>query len=104
MVKAVLGLTLLFLLASSAFPAAPVKKPPNWQELSPQQQMVLAPLSDSWDNYTTRRRRTMLDIAERYPDMSPDDQAKIQKRIQRWVKLSQEELGAIRESAKKSHI
>lgn len=101
MVKAVLGLAFWFLLASSVFPAAPVKKPPDWRDLSPQQQSVLAPLSDNWDSYTTRRRKTMLDIANLYPNMSPEDQAKVQKRIQRWVKLSQEERGAIRESAKK---
>ncbi len=101
MVKAVLGLAFWFLIASSGWSAAPPKKLPNWQELSPQQQSVLAPLSENWDKYTARRKKTMLDIADRYAAMSPDDQSKVQRRIQRWVKLSQEERGAIRESAKK---
>jgi hypothetical protein len=101
MVKAVLGLALWLLLASTAFPASPAKKLPNWQELSPQQQSVLAPLSADWDSYISRRKKTMLDIADKYAGMSPEDQAKVQRRMQRWVKLSQEERGAIRESAKK---
>jgi hypothetical protein len=101
MVKAVLGLAFWLLIASTCFSAAPPRKLPNWQELSPQQQSVLSPLSANWDQYTARRKKTMLDIANRYSGMSPEDQAKVQRRIQRWVKLSQEERGAIRESAKK---
>ena len=101
MVKAVLGLALWLLVASSAFSAAPATKLPNWQELTPEQQTVLAPLSANWDSYTSRRKKTMLDIANRYSGMAPEDQAKVQRRMQLWVKLSQEERGVIRESAKK---
>ena len=100
MVKTLLGLALWILLVFSSYAATPARKLPSWQELSPQQQSILAPLAGKWNTFNARRKRTLLDVANRYPGMSPNDQLKVERRIQRWVKLTQKEHGMIRERAK----
>ena len=70
------------------------KKPrrPAWSELTPAQQKVLAPLQPEWDQLdTTRGARNGSTIADRYPTMKPDQQQRLQKRMQEWAKLTPEE-------------
>ena len=101
MAKALLGIAVWLLLALPVAAASPSKKPPMWQELSVEQKAVLTPLSSVWDGFTTARKNMWIDIAARYPGMNADDQAKVQRRMQRWVKLSQEERRTVRENFKK---
>ena len=101
MVKALLGLAFWLLLAMTVSAATPAKKLPAWQELSVEQQAVLAPLSSGWDGFNSQRKKMWIDIATRYPGMTAEDQAKVQRRMQRWVKLSQEERTTVRENYKK---
>ncbi|OGA02116.1 MAG: hypothetical protein A3H35_09840 [Betaproteobacteria bacterium RIFCSPLOWO2_02_FULL_62_17] len=89
------------LLAFSVSAAAPAKKQPVWQELTVEQQEVLAPLASGWNGFSSRRKKMWIDIATRYPGMAEEDQAKVQRRMQRWVKLSQEERTTVRENFKK---
>ena len=101
MAKALFGLAFWLLLALPVSAAAPSKKLPSWQELSVEQQAVLAPLSSGWDVFSSQRKKMWIDIAARYPSMAAEDQAKVQRRMQRWVKLSQEERRTVRENFKK---
>jgi Protein of unknown function (DUF3106) len=72
--------------SESAKPARPL-----WSELSPQQQHILGPLAADWENLDTVRRKKWVTIANRYPKMKPDQQQRLQERMQAWAKLTPEE-------------
>lgn len=61
---------------------------PLWSELSPKQQAVLAPLAADWDKLDTTRRKKWVTIANRYPKMKPDEQQRLQSRMQDWANLT----------------
>jgi hypothetical protein len=73
---------------------------PTWIELSPEQRQVLAPLQDDWENLERERRLKWIGIAKRYPKMKPDEQARMQRRMQAWTKLTPEQRRQARESYK----
>lgn len=70
---------------------------PSWAELSAVQQHILAPLRQEWDTLEPDRKRTWLGIAKRYPKMTPEGQARVQKRMQTWAKLTPEQRQLARE-------
>jgi hypothetical protein len=77
---------------------APVR--PTWAELNADQQQVLAPLKDDWVNLQVERRKKWIGIAKRYPSMKPEEQARVQRRMQAWAKLTPEQRRQARESYK----
>lgn len=93
--------------AAAQAPAPPqAKKPkstqrapstPSWAELSAVQQHILAPLREEWDILEPDRKKTWLGIAKRYPKMTPEGQARVQKRMQAWAKLTPEQRRLARE-------
>ncbi len=101
MAKALLVLALWVCIPLSAALAAAPKKPPTWAELKPEQQQILAPLAYEWDHHDPARKRKWLGNAKRYPKMKPDAQARAQKRMQAWVRLTPAERRAARERYKK---
>lgn len=102
MAKALLAIALSLIFASSSVLAAgPKKKQPSWDELSREQQQVLAPLAPDWNNFSARRKRKWLGIAERYPVMEPLEQAKVQRKMRPWSKLTPEQRRAARKRFKK---
>ena len=48
---------------------------PKWDELTPVQQRILAPLQPAWESSGELHRRKWLQIAERYPKFSPAEQS-----------------------------
>jgi hypothetical protein len=58
---------------------------------------VLAPLKDDWPNLEGSRKRKWIGIANSYPGMQPEEQARIQRRMRDWAALSREERDAARE-------
>jgi len=64
--------------------------------LASEQQQILAPLSDDWDNFEPQRKRNWIGIAKRYPNMKPDEQVRVQRRMQAWAKLTPKERDAAR--------
>jgi len=70
---------------------------PAWSQLKPEQQRVLAPLKDDWPNLEAFRKRKWIGIANSYPRMQPDEQARVQRRMRDWAALSREERDAARE-------
>ncbi len=101
MAKALFAIALWLCISFSAFAAAPQKKQPNWAELPPGQQEVLAPLASEWDQLEPQRKRKWIGIAKRYPTMKADEQARVQKRMQDWAKLTPAQRNAARERYKK---
>jgi hypothetical protein len=70
---------------------------PNWVELSPQKQQILAPLAADWNRLESWRRKKWLEIAERYPRLGAEEQARIQGRMRAWAALTPEQRKAARE-------
>lgn len=71
---------------------------PAWAELPAEQQQVLAPLKTDWDSLEPERKRKWLGIAKRYPKMKPEAQARVQRRMQDWVKLTPQQRKQAREN------
>src|SRR5258708_19914729 len=91
MATALFALALWICTSPSVLAATPQKKPPTWGELTQEQQQILAPLAVDWDNLEPERKRNWIGIAKRYPKMKPDEQARVQRRMQAWAKLTPKE-------------
>lgn len=99
---AVLAIALLLGFLSSGHGAVvPVLAQPTWAELTLEQKQVLAPLAAEWNALEVYRQKKWLGIAQRYSGLTPDEQARVQRRMKAWVKLSPEERKAARERFKK---
>ena len=93
-------------------PAKPAAKPPAkavakkavvrpaWAELTSGQQEVLAPLKPEWDRLDRDRRMKWVGIAKRYPTMKPEQQTRVQRRMEAWVRLTPEQRRQARENYK----
>ena len=80
--------------------AAPQKSKPAWAELTASQQQILDPLKADWDELNSSRRATWVGIANRYPTMKPEEQKRVQERMQSWAKLTPEQRRVARERYK----
>lgn len=102
MAKALATLTLgLFIALVTSFAAAAEKKQPDWSQLTPAQQQILAPLASDWNNFDNKRRRKWLLTAKRYPKMKPEQQQRLQKQMRHWAELTPEQRRIARENYKK---
>ncbi|MCG6876902.1 MAG: DUF3106 domain-containing protein [Betaproteobacteria bacterium] len=96
MAKALVGLAVWLLVAVPAFSAGPAKKNPTWEQLTPQQQKILAPIQREWNQFDAKRKQKWLRMAKRYPKMSSSEQERLQQRMKEWVSLTPEERSAAR--------
>jgi len=64
---------------------------PGWTSLTPDQRSILAPLQSDWASIDAARKAKWLDLAARYPKMSPGDQQRIQARMSEWARMSPQE-------------
>jgi hypothetical protein len=100
------GLILCCLLATTGWAATSspslIATPPQpkWSELTVQQKIVLAPLSDDWDSLVYYRQKKWLSIVARFPTMTPEEQHRVQGQMQKWGKLSSEQRQLAREKFK----
>lgn len=94
---AVLAISLALTLPAHAGAAAASLAQPSWAELNPQQRQILEPLAGEWDQLENYRRKKWVGIAQRYPTMTPEEQARIRRRMTAWVHLSPEERKLARE-------
>ncbi|MDP3621463.1 MAG: DUF3106 domain-containing protein [Polynucleobacter sp.] len=81
-------------LAQNAPPTAAVsaaKHSGNWENLSPVQQRILAPLEEDWSYLSNERRQKWIQVANLYPKMKTVDQERLQLRMNDWAKLSQKD-------------
>jgi len=99
--KALAALTLGLCIALSSLASAAGKKQPDWSQLTPGQQQILAPLASDWNNFDPIRRRKWLLTAKRYPKMKPDQQQRLQAKMRRWAELTPEQRRIARENYKK---
>ncbi len=99
--RAIVALFTAFLLASAGAAAQQAAPSPLWQQLSAAQRDVLAPLGGDWNNLDDERRRKWLNLAARYPSMTPDEQARMRARMSYWASLSPKERVEARERYKR---
>ena len=87
---------------------APVPPPPfavtagraeagvRWQSLTPAQRQALAPLERDWSGIDAQRKQKWLQIADRYPSLPPQEQARIAERMNEWARLTPAQRGEMR--------
>jgi len=71
---------------------------PQWSELTIEQKTILAPLSDDWDAMEYHRQKKWLGITRRFPNMTPEEQRRVQTQMQDWGKLAPEARRLAREN------
>lgn len=101
MAKALAALMLGLCLALSNLATAADKKQPDWSQLTPEQQQILAPLANEWKDLDDKRRKKWLLTAKRYPSLTPEQQQRLQTKMQDWAKLTPEQRRIARENYKK---
>lgn len=91
------------ILAGILLPAHAVEPPvqpviqPHWAELSVHEKQILAPLSKDWNGMEAWRRKKWLDIANRYPGLTPDERIRLQGQMKAWAGLTPEQRQEARE-------
>jgi hypothetical protein len=88
---------LMLVCAATGVIAAPKDKGPQWASLTGDQQQVLAPLAGEWNKLSLPHKTKWLGIAKRYPAMKPEEQKRVQARMQSWAKLTPEQRWQARE-------
>ncbi len=93
------------LLAAPAFSQSrpPAESPPTWSALNGQQREALAPLAGQWSTMTADRKRKWLDIAEKYPRLSPDGKARLHSRMVEFSKLTPQQRQTARENFQRAY-
>ncbi len=100
--RGILVVLVLCLAAGSAVAQPQSKRParPAWAELTAEQQKTLAPLKTDWDALDRVRKLKWIGIAKRYPAMKPQEQARVQRRMQAWAQLTPAQRRQARETYK----
>jgi hypothetical protein len=70
----------------------------NWVDLSAEQKAALSPLAKEWDKMDDLRKKKWLGIANKYANMKPEEQHRVQERVQAWVNMTPEQRMAVREN------
>jgi hypothetical protein len=76
----------LWLAQQSWATGMPVKL--SWQQLTTQQQQILAPLENDWGSLSNKQQNNFIGIAKRYPQLTPLQQQRLQERMVKWSKLT----------------
>ena len=84
---------------NKAVAAKPHAKP-AWKDLTPAQQQALAPLAPHWTWLSEDRKRKWLVISKNYQTLPADEQAKMHRRMSKWVTLSQQQRTQARQNFK----
>jgi hypothetical protein len=64
---------------------------PSWGSLTATQRQALAPLQRDWQTLDAPRKSKWLEIAERYPKMTAQDQERLQARMNEWARMTPQE-------------
>lgn len=97
MMRSLLAAILLCALAATGANAAPKDRGPQWAALNGDQQQALTPLAGEWDKLSKPHKTKWLGIAKRYPAMKPEEQKRVQARMQKWAKLTPQQRTQARE-------
>ena len=76
---------------------------PAWKDLSASQREALAPLSKDWDSFDQSRKLKWLDVANKYPQLSPEGQKRLHERMVEFVKLTPEQKSTARTNFQRAY-
>jgi len=76
---------------------------PTWKELSPAQREALAPLARDWDGFDRNRKLKWLEVAEKYPQLSPDGKKRLHERMAEFAKLTPEQRRTARSNFQRAY-
>jgi len=76
---------------------------PTWTQLSPQQREALAPLASHWTTIPADRKRKWLEIADKYPQLSPEGKERLHARMAEFIKLTPEQRRTARENFQRAY-
>lgn len=82
--------------------AAAVAKP-AWKELTSAQRDALAPLASQWDTFDHNRKLKWLDVANKYPQLSPESQKRLHERMVEFAKLTPEQRRTARSNFQRAY-
>lgn len=69
---------------------------PAWAELSASQKTVLRPLAGLWSQIDDVGRDKWVNVADRFPRLSPAEKQRVQERMSQWSRLPAQERGEAR--------
>ncbi|WP_051971713.1 DUF3106 domain-containing protein [Massilia sp. 9096] len=90
--------------AQAGKPGAPARKgdkggdKPLWRALTPAQQLALQPLQGEWDQMDGVRKQKWLQLANRFANMTPEEQERVHARMREWARLTPEQRELARET------
>ena len=61
---------------------------PRWSDLSADQRQILAAFGSQWNELPLNEKRAWSDLARRFPQLGPQEQARAQSRISEWAALT----------------
>jgi hypothetical protein len=76
---------------------------PSWNQLTPAQREALAPLSDNWAGFDSDRKRKWLEVAAKYPNLSPEGKQKLHERMAGFARLTPEQKTTARENFRRAY-
>ena len=97
MAQALKGIIFALCLVSVSVAAQTTRTNPSWNQLPREQQQILAPIEAEWSTLDAVRKRKWIGIAQRYPQMSVEEQERLQRRMKDWASLTPEQRRAARE-------
>lgn len=69
----------------------------KWNNLTPAQRQLLAPLAKSWDSLEKAEQKSFVGVANAYPQLTPDKQQRLREQISTWAALTPEQRHRARE-------
>jgi len=92
---------------SASIPGTPAKgaqalDKPLWRDLTPPQQLALAPLQPEWDAMDGARKKKWLELSRRFGSMNPTEQGRVHERMRQWMRLTPEQRKLARENYNKA--
>ena len=76
--------------------AAKPEEGPRWQKLGSRQRDALKPLQQEWSDIDASSKLKWMQLADRMPEMHPEERSRIQARMADWAKLTPAERGQAR--------
>ncbi|HQR23094.1 MAG TPA: DUF3106 domain-containing protein [Burkholderiaceae bacterium] len=83
--------------------SAQTQSRPAWTELSPAQREALAPLAKDWNAMDSMRKRKWLEVAAKYPNLSPEGKQKLHERMGEFARLTPEQRDTARKNFRRAY-
>jgi hypothetical protein len=84
-------------------PPQPAAGGPSWNSLTPQQREALAPLAGQWSTMPADRKRRWIEIAQKYPQLSPESKAHLQSRMPEFAGMTPQQRQTARENFQRAY-